>query len=52
MKIIINNQTYQVNDMPERHLLWVLRDELGLTGTKFAYGIGICRLPCGVTTST
>jgi len=52
MKIIINNQTYQVNDMPERLLLWVLRDELGLTGTKFGCGIGICRLPCSVTTST
>ncbi len=42
MKLIINNQTYQVSDMPERLLLWVLRDELGLTGTKFGCGIGIC----------
>jgi len=42
MKLIINYQTYQVSDMPERFLLWVLRDELGLTGTKFGCGIGVC----------
>ena len=42
MKLIINEQTYQVPDSPERLLLWVLRDELGLTGTKFGCGIGVC----------
>lgn len=42
MKLIINEQTYQVPDSPERLLLWVLRDELGLTGTKFGCGIGQC----------
>jgi len=31
-----------VADAPERLLLWVLRDELGLTGTKYGCGVGIC----------
>jgi isoquinoline 1-oxidoreductase alpha subunit len=42
MQLIINQQNYQVDDSPDRLLLWVLRDELGLTGTKFGCGIGIC----------
>lgn len=42
MELTINNQIYQVSDSPDRLLLWVLRDELGLTGTKFGCGIGIC----------
>jgi len=42
MQIIINGQAYQVADEPDRLLLWVLRDELGLTGTKFGCGIGVC----------
>jgi len=42
MQLLINNQAYQVADEPDRLLLWVLRDELGLTGTKFGCGIGIC----------
>ena len=27
---------------PEMPLLWVLRDRLGLTGTKYGCGVGIC----------
>lgn len=42
MQLMINGQPYQVDDEPDRLLLWVLRDELGLTGTKFGCGIGIC----------
>lgn len=42
MNLLVNGQDYQVEDTPERLLLWVLRDELGLTGTKFGCGIGIC----------
>ncbi len=42
MQLMINGQAYQVADQPDRLLLWVLRDELGLTGTKFGCGIGIC----------
>lgn len=42
MNLKVNRQDYQVEDTPDRLLLWVLRDELGLTGTKFGCGIGIC----------
>lgn len=42
MKLKVNNKDYQVADSPDRLLLWVLRDELGLTGTKYGCGMGIC----------
>ena len=42
MEIRVNGKEYQVADEPDRPLLWVLRDELGLTGTKFGCGVGIC----------
>jgi isoquinoline 1-oxidoreductase alpha subunit len=42
MEIIVNGKSYEVPDEPDRPLLWVLRDELGLTGTKFGCGVGIC----------
>jgi isoquinoline 1-oxidoreductase alpha subunit len=42
MELSINGQKYAVDDAPDRPLLWVLRDELGLTGTKFGCGVGIC----------
>ena len=42
MLLMINGRAYEVDDAPDRLLLWVLRDELGLTGTKFGCGIGIC----------
>lgn len=42
MNLSINGKTYSVEDSPDRLLLWVLRDELGLTGTKFGCGVGIC----------
>jgi isoquinoline 1-oxidoreductase alpha subunit len=42
VELMINGQTYTVSDEPPRMLLYVLRDELGLTGTKFGCGAGIC----------
>lgn len=42
MQLTINNQSYEVTDDPNALLLWVLRDELGLTGSKFGCGAGIC----------
>jgi isoquinoline 1-oxidoreductase alpha subunit len=42
MQLSVNKQAYEVADQPERPLVWVLRDELGLTGTKFGCGIGQC----------
>jgi isoquinoline 1-oxidoreductase subunit alpha len=40
--IIVNNTSYQVDVDPETPLLWVLRDSLGLTGTKYGCGMGLC----------
>ncbi len=43
MKLLINNRDFDVDDGDlSRPLLWVLRDELGLTGTKYGCGKGIC----------
>jgi xanthine dehydrogenase iron-sulfur cluster and FAD-binding subunit A len=42
MELLINGKNYSVDETPDRLLLWVLRDELGLTGTKFGCGVGIC----------
>ncbi|MEO7990632.1 MAG: (2Fe-2S)-binding protein [Chryseolinea sp.] len=38
----INNQSLTVNAEPDTPLLWVLRDELDLTGTKFGCGMALC----------
>jgi len=42
LKLTINGIAHEVAEQPPRMLLWVLRDELGLTGTKFGCGIGVC----------
>ena len=38
----VNGKKYSVNVPPDTPLLWVIRDELKLTGTKFGCGIGEC----------
>jgi aerobic-type carbon monoxide dehydrogenase small subunit (CoxS/CutS family) len=38
----INNKTYQVEAEPDTPILWVLRDNLGLTGTKYGCGVAQC----------
>jgi isoquinoline 1-oxidoreductase alpha subunit len=38
----INGQTHNVEVEPDTPLLWVLRDSLGMTGTKFGCGIAQC----------
>jgi isoquinoline 1-oxidoreductase subunit alpha len=40
--LTINHQAYAVDADPEMPLLWVLRDVLGLTGTKYGCGIAQC----------
>ena len=40
--LIINGTRHEVEVEDEMPLLWVLRDELGKTGTKFGCGIGQC----------
>ena len=41
-RLSINGQTQEVNVDPDTPLLWVLRDTLGLTGTKYGCGIAQC----------
>jgi isoquinoline 1-oxidoreductase subunit alpha len=41
-KLTVNNQTYEVDVPPDMPLLWVIRDTIGLTGTKFGCGIAAC----------
>ena len=41
-KLHINGDTYLINADSDTPLLWVLRDLLGLTGTKYGCGIGQC----------
>lgn len=38
----INNKSHQVDVDPDTPILWVLRDNLGLVGTKYGCGIGQC----------
>lgn len=38
----LNGQPVTVDAEPDTPLLWVIRDTLGLTGTKFGCGIGLC----------
>lgn len=42
MKLNVNGQDYEVTAEPDTPLLWVLRDEIGLTGTKYGCGIALC----------
>jgi len=40
--LTINGKPYNVDAHPDTPLLWVLRDSLNLTGTKYGCGVGIC----------
>ena len=40
--LLVNNIQYAVDVEPDTPLLWVLRDSIGLTGTKYGCGIGQC----------
>jgi len=42
MKLTINGKTHTVDVPEDMPLLWVLRDVIGLTGTKFGCGIAAC----------
>jgi isoquinoline 1-oxidoreductase subunit alpha len=42
MRLTINDQTHEVAAPADMPLLWVLRDLLGMTGTKFGCGIAQC----------
>jgi isoquinoline 1-oxidoreductase alpha subunit len=42
LSLHINGETHDHDVEPETPMLWVLRDEIGLTGTKFGCGIAQC----------
>ncbi len=42
MELTINGSTFQVDVEPDTPLLWVLRDVLGMTGTKYGCGVAQC----------
>ena len=42
MKLNVNREVRDYSGDPEMPLMWYLRDELGLTGTKFGCGTGLC----------
>src|SRR5436305_14087863 len=42
VKLKVNRKDYAVDVSPATPLLWVLRESLGLTGTKFGCGMALC----------
>ena len=42
ISISVNGKAQQVDAPAEMPLLWLLRDTLGMTGTKFGCGVGMC----------
>ena len=42
MTLIVNGKKFKIEVAPDTPLLWVLRDHLGLTGTKYSCGIAEC----------
>ncbi|MFY7779460.1 MAG: (2Fe-2S)-binding protein [Elstera sp.] len=42
MQLTINGKTHSVDADPDMPLLWVLRDHLSMTGTKFGCGVAQC----------
>ena len=42
IKLKVNGKQYEADVEPDTPLLWVLRDALGLTGTKYGCGIAQC----------
>ncbi len=42
INLMVNGKRYSIRALPDTPLLWALRDNLGLTGTKFGCGVGLC----------
>lgn len=40
--LLINGKTYEVDAEPDMPLLWAIRENVGLTGTKYGCGIALC----------
>jgi isoquinoline 1-oxidoreductase alpha subunit len=41
-RLIINGQTHEVDVEPDTPLLWVIRENIGMTGTKYGCGVAQC----------
>jgi len=41
-RLMVNGKTHEIDVDPDTPLLWVLREELGLTGTKYGCGAALC----------
>jgi len=41
-ELVVNGTRHTIDADPQTPLLWVIRDQVGLTGTKFSCGIGQC----------
>jgi isoquinoline 1-oxidoreductase subunit alpha len=42
MKLTVNGTVHEVDAEPDTPLLWVIREQVGLTGTKYGCGVGAC----------
>jgi isoquinoline 1-oxidoreductase/isoquinoline 1-oxidoreductase alpha subunit len=42
VQLLINGKSHTFDGDPDMPLLWYLRDEIGLTGTKFGCGMALC----------
>jgi isoquinoline 1-oxidoreductase alpha subunit len=42
IRLLINGKSHDVEMSPDTPLLWVLRDNLSMTGTKYGCGMGLC----------
>ena len=42
VRLTVNGKTHNVDVDPNTPLLWVLREQIGLTGTKYGCGIAAC----------
>ncbi|MEQ8232619.1 MAG: (2Fe-2S)-binding protein [Gammaproteobacteria bacterium] len=43
MRLTVNDRAVELDCDPDKPLLWALREDLGLTGTKYGCGIALCR---------
>ena len=41
-RLMVNGQAHEIDVDPDTPLLWVLREQLGLTGTKYGCGAALC----------
>ena len=42
IEVSVNGKKYEIDVSPEMPILWAIRDIIGLTGTKYGCGTGIC----------